>query len=83
MPAKSCDFEGKPERASQQGDDVRAARITCRTEHMRLLLLFPKNLTPLRALRFLGTLFLSAIFKGTHSNESRTFTLSVSQGIGK
>ena len=51
------EFEGKPERASQQGDDVHAARNTCRIAYMRLLLLIPKNLTPLRALRFLEALF--------------------------
>ena len=47
-------------RSSQQGDGGQAARFTCRHTLVCLLLLFPKNLTPLRALRFSGTPFISA-----------------------
>ncbi|HIY96360.1 MAG TPA: hypothetical protein H9729_01585, partial [Candidatus Borkfalkia excrementigallinarum] len=55
-------FEGKPERfsphaTSQQGNGGQAARIAYRQALVHLLLLFSKNLTPLRALRFSGTLF--------------------------
>ena len=58
---------GKPERlsphcTSQQGDGGQAARVTCRQALVHLLLLIPKNLTPLRALRFSGT---PLFFKGT------------------
>ena len=73
MPAKLCDFEGKPERfsprsTSQQGDGGQAARIAYRHALVHLLLLFPKNLTPLRALRFSGRCDFRGprYFKGTH-----------------
>ena len=66
MPAKLCDCEGKPERfsphsTSQQGDGGQAARIAYRHALVHLLLLFPKNLTPLRALRFSGAPLLRAL----------------------
>ena len=41
-------------RSSQQGDGEQAARYACRQALVHLLLLIPKNLTPLRALRFSG-----------------------------
>ena len=58
---------GKPERlsprcSSQQGDGRQTVRTACRQALVHLLLLIPKNLTPLRALRFSGT---PLFFKGT------------------
>ena len=52
-------FKGKPERfsphaTSQQGNGGQAVRAACRHALVHLLLLFPQNLTPLRALRFSG-----------------------------
>ena len=47
--------------SSQQGDGRQAARFTCRQALVHLLLLFPKNLTPLRALRFSGAPLLRAL----------------------
>ena len=57
-------------RSSQQGDGGQAARVAYRQALVHLLLLFPKNLTPLRALRFSGT----PCYKGTHIIKSRGFT---------
>ena len=48
-------------RSSQQGNGRQAARFTCRQALVHLLLLFPENLTPLRALRFSGAPLLRAL----------------------
>ena len=60
-------------RSSHQGDGRQAARFACLLAFVCLLLLFPKNLTPLRALRFSGTPLLghTYYFMGANSPSSQ------------